>query len=300
MVDSTGVLVDSFDLASLPGAADLWAWEINNQGQIVGFQQGSDSAIKPLVWASPQSLPEELPIPGYAEGQALALNDEGVVVGRAWNEVAPGEFEAALIAWKIAVSGSDITVLNTQPIVTGLEYLWGVHLANTGYVTYYDQNSHAFRLVLTWDGLQLSEVVGSRTQLFDGSAHTTGVNDQGTVCGQYYGSGGPSEAFAMTVAGHLLVLPTLPGGKERGQTYEIQNRHTTAVNNNNQLVGVAFKFFPSTSQSTDRYDVILNVGGQAVNLESLVSDWQDYSALDINDAGWVIGKTSSGAVVLIP
>jgi hypothetical protein len=46
--------------------------------------------------------------------------------------------------------------------------------------------------------------------------------------------------------------------------------------------------------------VILNVGGEAVKLESLVPDWQNGSALDINDAGWIIGRTSSGAVVLIP
>jgi hypothetical protein len=107
-------------------------------------------------------------------------------------------------------------------------------------------------------------------------------------------------AFAITVAGDLLDLPTLPGGKERGKTYVVENRRAMAINSKNQLVGTAGKFFPSTGETTDRYDVILNVGGQAVNLESLVADWQDYSAVDINDAGWVIGQTSSGAVVLIP
>jgi hypothetical protein len=237
MVDSTGALVDSFGLATLPGATDLWVMDINNQGQIVGFQRGSDSSYAPLVWASPQSLPIELPLAGYAEGTATSLNDEGVVVGHAWNEVAPGEFDRALIAWKIAVSGSDIIVLDTQPIVTGLEYIEGVHLANNGYVTYYDQNSHAFRLVLAWDGLQLSEVVGSRTQLFACPAQTSGVNDHGTVCGRYH-NGRHYVPFAMTVAGDLLDLPTLPGGKERGKTYEMRNEVTTAINHNNQLVGM--------------------------------------------------------------
>jgi hypothetical protein len=38
MVDSTGTLVDSFDLETLPGAIRLEPFDINNQGQIVGFQ----------------------------------------------------------------------------------------------------------------------------------------------------------------------------------------------------------------------------------------------------------------------
>jgi hypothetical protein len=296
MVCSTGTLVDSFDLETLPGAIRLEPFDINNQGQIVGFQEGSDGAYVPLVWASPQSLPMELPLPENSIGMATSISDDGIVVGPALDQET-GFY--SLMAWKIAVSGTDIEVLDAQAIISSTAVIFEVSTANNGYVSYME-GSYAFRLVLAWDGFQLSEVEGSRTQLFAGYAEPSRVNDHGTVCGRYMASTGRLAAYAKTVAGDLLVLPTLPGGKERGKTYVVENSGGTAINNKNQLVGRAAKFFPSTNTSTDKYDVILNVGGQAINLESVVSDWQDYSAMDINDAGWVIGKTSSGAVVLIP
>jgi hypothetical protein len=149
---------------------------------------------------------------------------------------------------------------------------------------------------------ELSEVEGSRSQLFTGYSEATDVNEAGTVCGRYRSDSGRNEAFAMTIDGELLVLPQLPGGKLRGKTYEVYNRCAMALNNASpvQVVGWATKFFTDSREWIADYDVRITVNTSITNLEDEVSNWVDSSVAAINDAGWIIGRTTDGAVVLIP
>jgi uncharacterized membrane protein len=135
MVDSTGVLVDSFDLASFPGATDgstTRAEDINNHGTIVGFEYHPDLGfIRPLVWATPESLPVELPVPDTAYWPlAAAINDEGLVIGR-WSD----DNGQNLVAWKLSVSDGSVTVLDSLVIVTAPN-VHGMSTTNSGYVSY--------------------------------------------------------------------------------------------------------------------------------------------------------------------
>jgi len=302
MVDSTGALVDSLDLASLPDATDpeTWATAINNHGTIVGSQY-DETGLRPLVWPMPQSLPVELPVPeGTYWPQAGPINDDGLVLGGWWDDNGQN-----LVAWKLSISGGNVTVLGRQVILTAPR-VWAVGVTNSGYVAYTAEGpsglDHAFRLMLTWDGLQISEVDGSRSQLFTGSSEATGVNEAGTVSGRYRIGTGLPEAFAMTVSGELLVLPQLPGGKEKGQTYEVRNTCALGLNNASpvQVVGWARKYFPASNKVTDHYDVRITANTSITNLKDEVSNWVNNSVTDINDAGWILGRTTNGAAVLLP
>jgi len=106
----------------------------------------------------------------------------------------------------------------------------------------------------------------------------------------------------MTIHGELLVLPQLPGGKTKGKTYEVRNTCAMALNNASpvQVVAWADKYFPDSNQMTDDYDVRITANTSITNLEDEVSNWVDNSVADINDAGWIIGRTTNGAVVLLP
>ena len=168
-------------------------------------------------------------------------------------------------------------------------------------------NYRACRLKLAWDDQQVWEIAGSWAQLFDIYSQAAGINEAGTVCGSY--NDGGSWAFVMNVAGDLLELPELPGGRIRGQTYVIRNMCANALNNADalQVVGDGSIRIIETFESRGTVGVLWNVGSGAVDMTSAADGRQTYLH-DINDAGWIVGVVVDPAdisavnrpVVLIP
>jgi hypothetical protein len=293
MVDPAGNVLLSTDLASLPptepGAiVRSGALDVSNQGVVVGYQRDGSAAPRPLLWPDAASAPIELPLPeGTALGaMAASINDAGIVVGATYN---PND--QSLVAWEVAVVDGAAIVLDTQTILSAPNVMMP-QIVNSGYVSVSiasePANYRAFRLRLDWAGEEVWEVAGSRTQLFDVYSQAAGINEEGTVCGSY--NDGARWAFVMTVAGDLLDLPELPGGRIRGQPYVIRNFSANALNNASplQVVGDGIVHMTETGEARGTVGVLWNVGISAVDLGSEASGDRPYLH-DINDAGWIVG-----------
>jgi len=291
MVDAAGNVLLSLDLPTLPptrpeATIHSGALAVNNHGVVVGYQLEEEDflAVRPLLWPHGAAAPIELPLPEGAVGaSASSINDEGIVVG-----TASSLDEESLVAWKVAVVDGVWTVHDTQTILTSPGIL-GAEVANSGYVctnlNYPDSRAH--RLRLAWDGEQIWEVAGSRTQLFNVYSQAQGINEAGTVCGSY--NDGRSWAFVMNAAGMQLVLPQLPGGRIGGQPYEIRNFAANGLNNASplQVVGIGSIVIKKTLEWRGDVGVLWNIGGSAVNLDTATS--RELYLNDINDAGWNVG-----------
>jgi len=314
MVDAAGHVLLSLDLQTLPpvppdAIVHSSAEDVNNQGVVVGYQvdQTDVLGIRPVLWATGASAPFELPLPEGASGaMAMSINDEGIVVG-----TARSLDTESLVAWKVTVVNGVWTVQDTQKILIAPGLL-AAQVVNSGYVCTsvaadpaYPTSYRAYRLKLAWDGEQVWEVAGSRTQLFNIYSQAQGINEAGTVCGSY--NDGRSWAFVMNAAGTLLVLPQLPGGRIGGQAYEIRNFAANGLNNASplQVVGRGSIVITKTLEWRGDVGVLWNIGGSAVNLDTATS--RDLYLNDINDAGWIVGDAEDTEdfllrqpVVLIP
>jgi probable HAF family extracellular repeat protein len=101
------VTITVTDLGTLPGGVLSFAYDINNQGVIVG--QGTDPTRYelPIVWRN--LVPTSLPTLGGQSGRAYALNDVGDMVGTTWD---PSGFNTATL-WR---GGGPPTSLGALPI----------------------------------------------------------------------------------------------------------------------------------------------------------------------------------------
>lgn len=304
MLDSAGEVLLTEDLQTLPplvvGAmVHSDAMCINSHGVIVGYQRdGPGGPPRPLLWPDAASVPIELPTTDGISGGTGSINDAGIVVGITYNS----DDSANLVAWNVVAGDGAAIVLDAETILTA-DINGPGNVSNSGYVacSIADQDGSycAVRLKLGWGDGQVWEVEGSRTQLFDVYSPAFDVNEAGTVCGKH----NPDGAYAMNVDGELLELPTLPGGRLRGQRYDIRNADANALNSaaSLQVVGIADIVITETHEWRGMVPVLWNVGGDAIDLSSVAVEQTPWP-MDINDAGWIVGQTFElrQPVVLIP
>lgn len=306
MLNSAGDVLLSGDLQTLPpvvlgATVTSQAMEINADGVIVGYQtDGLGGPRRALLWPDAVSDPIELPTLGGMMASASSINDAGIVVGETYNS----DGSENLVAWKVAIANGVAVVIETRVLLTA-DYVLVGEISNGGYLacSISDNDAgldyRATRLRLAWNDLQVWEEPGTRTQLFDVFSQAFDVNEAGTVCGKCYELG----AFAMDANGELLDLPTLPGGRLRGQRYDIVNRYANALNNASspKVIGTANIVITETLDHRGTLPVLWNVGGVATDLSSVAVEQTPYP-MDINDAGWIVGQTFElrQPVVLIP
>jgi len=256
---SNGVIQD---LGTLGGRWS-WAGGINNAGQIVGGSTINESDRygwpyeRAFVWQDGVMTP--LPVPGGGASGASDINDAGVIVGAA--ATADGERRACL--WE---EGS-ITYLGT---LGG----WSSALAinESGQVVGYSEISagsnqhHAF---LWEDGVMMDlGTLGGDLSL------ASDINDLGQVVGPAETAEGKRHAF-LWEDGVMMDLGVLPG-MEESDAY--------AINNRGQVVGVSWGRGGSPFLWED---------GVMYDLNDLIPPdcgWRLHEAVDINDAGWIVGQ----------
>jgi probable HAF family extracellular repeat protein len=82
------------DVGKIPGTHVTVAFSINNAGQVVGWGQGPASQVRPFLY-TPGTGIVELPLPpGFSEGYATDISDNGIIVGMAKNGLAANEARA--------------------------------------------------------------------------------------------------------------------------------------------------------------------------------------------------------------
>jgi hypothetical protein len=322
MVDPAGNVL-SLDLQTLPPSepeaiVGSQALDVNNDGIVVGSQWDDSGVRIALLWPDAASEPIELPLPEGTFGGASSINDEGIVLGLAYD---PDDLDNAmrLVVWKVAVVDGVAVVLDTKTILSKARS-YTVQVVNSGYVCATVDVSadpggyqfRAFRLMLDWDDDEVWEVPGSRTQLFDDGSLACGINEAGTVCGRCTSPDGSSGiAFVMTVSGDLLDLPVLPAVKRKGFSYaETHNQYAWSLTNSTpvRIVGQGARAFTQGAfQDSELVPLRWDGETSVTDLRTVTEGSPDlYSVGDINDAGWITARTKGDGgmpalpVVLIP
>jgi uncharacterized membrane protein len=99
------------DIGSFGGTC-TYAWDISNQGQIVGFSSlRGDQVAQPFLWDRATGI-RALPTLGGSFGEATATNENGDAVGRGYLS---GDTVAHATLWRHAGQVTDLGTLGTDP-----------------------------------------------------------------------------------------------------------------------------------------------------------------------------------------
>jgi hypothetical protein len=290
LLDADGETVFFADLA---GNGSKGARAINRDGVIVGWDIGADGA-RPVVWQDFVAPPLELPVPDGFTGGASAhdINDNLLVVGY----LTPDNGVASVVAWQLDIVNGFLVTRDTIVVATGDE-LGTVSLNNNGFLAA-AVDYHAWRWQVIWNpelGTAGGLEVVSADHLFQGTV--TGINEAGTVCGQYTGA---LEGYVMTLDGDLTLFTLPVNGKENASLVQ-----ATAINDAIPIQVAGSGDVWRGNQFTRSPTVIWDLDGDMVTLPL-----DDSSPLVLNtiyaldDAGWGVGmshdSTTHLPVIVIP
>ena len=256
----------ALDLGVLPGCTRSEAWDINDDGLIVGIAStDAHGAERAFAWHDGRM--DELPGLAAPKGgaSASAVNNLGQIVGGSLTGSAPSIPDYHAVQWE------DDRVIDLDALPEGVEsHAWDLN--DSGQVAGVAQTGDGVDRAVMWVASQIVEL-----GTLDGvESIASAINAQGWVVGTARAAGGFSRAFLWR-DGVLSDLGTLAGGRH-SRAYDVSDR--------GQVVG---------SASTSRPDA-----PQRAFL------WQDGLMADLNDllgpeSGWVLtcahGLNTRGRVV---
>jgi probable HAF family extracellular repeat protein len=260
-------------LGSLGGVLSnsSYAQSINNNGQVVGYSQASNSApgetiLHATMWNG--GTITDLGTLGGIHSFATSINAVGQIAG--WSYIAGNSAYHATV-W----SGNTVIDLGTLRGTSSS----ASDINNTGQVvgtitTNLNEGSHA----ALWDGTAITDL-GTLGGTISG-AH--GINDSGQIVGYSFISGDLVRHATIWNSGTIADLGAIVG---------FPNSYAMEINNNGKVVG-----FSANDDYSDFRAVIWD-GNNAVDLNSLVSTsgWTLGFAYAINDSGQIVGEAYSGS-----
>ena len=303
------------------GGSTSTALSINDLGQVVGHSNVSSGDLHPYVWNN--GVMTDLGTLGGVEGRSYHINNSGTVFGTSfptppqaanpyratvWSSSPPinlGTFggtrstawtgnEAGQAAGGARQTTGDLTKAfywdGVNPIVD-IGTLPGGTIANvwrmnnngfdTGYSGY---DGKAKTRVIVWNLNNLSSITRTDLGTLGGTAGDGyGINELGQVVGYSTNAAGTLRAFYWGGSGPLVDLQTLGG--TTGEAY--------AISDNGQIVG-------RSRNTAELLRATLWDSGKIHDLTSLISNnvegWVLDTALNINDAGAIVGRGTVGGV----
>lgn len=266
------------DLGTL-GGSEGRAYHVNNSGRVFGTSFPTppvgSNPFRASVWDA-GNLPVNLGTFGGTRSTAWSADELGRAVGGA--RTTAGDLTRPFF-WD---GVNPILDIGTLPGGTTAN-AWrmnnsGLVVGNSGY-----DGTSSTRAVL-WDLSDLNNILRTDLGTLGGtSGDGYGINDLGQVVGFSTNSAGALRAFRWDGAGPLVDLGTLGGAS--GEAY--------AINDSAQIVG----------RSRDASEILratLWDQGIAHDLTSLLANngegWVLDSALNINDAGVIVGRGTVGGV----
>lgn len=264
---SSGIMTDLGTLGGTYG----YAYDISNIGQIVG-RGGTAGNNANHAFISNGSTMTDLGTLGGNDSGAFGVNDTGQVVG--YSAIVSGATRATL--W----SGGIATNIGTL----GGSYSMAIAINNTGQIvgsgtTATDENSHA----ILWNGGTMTDL----GTLGGNYTFATAINNTGQIVGSSCSNGSGissctiQHAFSWS-SGTMTDLGTL-GGSHSG---------AKGMNDSGKIVGYS-------STASGAYHATLWSGGTTTDLVSLIdpsilgAGWELWSAIDINDNGWIVGNATN-------
>jgi hypothetical protein len=262
---------------------------VNNNNQIVGRR----SSGVPAFWQSPGHTPVDLPLlSGDTQGQALAINDEGIIVGSSRDD----EWSGTGVLWRVLFDDNgDVSFVDGPLPLTPLEGdagAWGSDLNE-----------------LIGGSFQVSGISRGEVGPPEAVVWTIGLNPDGTLAAPgppvslgTLGLSDPSNSYgnAINVLGDACGSSDgMPYVAPAGQTAQpLQVTRTTYrgqardINDVGEIVGYLTILLKGGSHITD--DAYLWKDGDVIDLETQIdrkSGWGTlWSANHINNAGVIAGQ----------
>jgi probable HAF family extracellular repeat protein len=238
------------------------AWGINDVGEVIGMAQNTGGVLRPFLWRTGQIF--DLGTLGGLSGEATGINAAAQIVGE--NQNSSGQ-------WRVVRYSEGKIEDLVAAVHPGGPYLEGIN--NHGDVVGVNYGSGSLLPFLYTNG-----TVTTLPFLSGGTAAgPQSINDNGTVVGTAYPSGGNGSGYAAAwMNGGVTELAELTG-YPNGDPYQ--------VNNLFQAVGYA-----AAPGQSDRAALWQN--GTVVDLGTLGGSTA--SAISINDYGQIVGgaATASG------
>ena len=284
-LDAAGTLTGPVGLGGLVADANSEARDINDGGWVVGWSSlGPMTGRHAVLWrvdalgnvSGPTSLDG---LPGADRSQANAINDNRQVVG--WSGVLnpdDGSVSRTGIVWRLdadgnvagttAISGELADINDNGQIVgtkAGRATIWQYALGN----------------------------VTSETDLgvLPGAASSSGeaINSAGEVVGFSGPAGGDIYHAFLWSGGVMTDLGTLSKKGRRGST---PVSYARGINGARQVVGLAG--VERLNGGLLDANAFLWEAGEMIDLSKGVSSFNFYEAVDINNAGYIVGLATGG------
>ncbi|MHC4082592.1 MAG: DUF3466 family protein [Planctomycetota bacterium] len=264
------------DLGGPDGEIVSDAVAVNDAGQVAGYDEGSPQTYQGYLWESGSWTPLGV-LPGHGESITRDIDSAGRIVGSSF--ILGGEHRAVM--WDAGV----LTDLGTLGGSSSLAY--GIN--DVGQVVGYSWVEQQLRGFLWEDG----QMIGLDPLPGDVATQAFGVNDAGDVVGsstwytvQFFSV---SQATLWRDGGEEVIdlgyVPAPPWSCSANPYWP--KSIARAVNNHGQVVGEAMCITSGAPKAA-----FLWQDGVMYNLNDLIPDGSGLdlrSALDINDAGQIVG-----------
>lgn len=247
---------------------------INSSGEVAGAGVENGTQVTQGFVYVPGSGERWLGSLGGSLSAATGVNDAGDVVGFSYTS---SYYQHAFL-WTSSGGMQDLT-----PAVTTVQGATATGINSSNQVVgYYFPEGSASAVGFLWTQAGGLQNIGSSGTL------AFGINNAGTVVGQFTASGGANHAFLWTQSGGMRDLGTLGGAQSTA----------LAVNNLGWVVGTSMS---SLGDSLLHGFLWTPSGGMQdfTTIAGLASGYQPYS-VDVNDAGVIVLTAGAGAKVLIP
>ncbi|MDX1618601.1 MAG: hypothetical protein R3224_07425 [Balneolaceae bacterium] len=247
------------------GGSDSFAFDNNDQGQVVGYSQTSSGAFHAFLWEASTGM-VDLGTLGGSRSVAYGINVLGQVVG--YSTTASGEFHAFI--WDDAGGMVDLgTLSGTESVAFDIN--------DHGQVVGYSNTTFSFisRAFLWEAGAGMTDL----GTLGGAQSFAYGINNKGQVVGRSQNTSGQEPAFLWEAGVGMVDLGTLGGSWS----------YAYDINEQEQVVG--YSLIPSDLAV---HAFLWEASGGMVDLGTLGGSFSE--AFDINDQGQVVGRsqTSTG------
>jgi len=247
------------------GIGSDWANGVNDNYLVVGAEAIGDLTF-PCFWQNNLKTILPTPLPTILKsGEALAVNDSGLIVGNVFPRGTTRQTTASL--WKLGDAGYERVII--EKLYPDDFFNYAADINNSDIVVGYSGSQNSFS-AFVWQQGQLPIALPS--QPGDYRAVTSAINNLNQVVGYTTGLADEDQAVIWQ---DNQVAPLGPVGQESW---------ALDINDNEQVVGM-YAADDGLAACLWQNDQVINLNDQLNNANS----WNLQEAHDINIDGWIVG-----------